>query len=272
VHDLAFADSARPVRVVCLRLLLKPYSIGHEILLWRSRNPLLIFTREYFNSLPFPEQCQWLKRAVLICCRDWTQNQYTARNVRLWEIFNWNVNWPLAIAEFRNYLDEGRATIPCLSSLVPEDREAYEIANGGESLEGGRPQGGPMAAQLFNYSNNARLHLVFDDRSLWSKLFGSPFTPFDVPFSIAANLYFAQLENEGALKIENFREADERAAMQKHRADVAVEKKAATEAWTKCTTDPERVEAIKTHPRILDLFPESEKFIDQIQPEEKHDA
>lgn len=246
MHDLAFADSARPTRVVCLRLLLKPYALGHELLLWKQSNPLLISTREYFNSLPIKAQMMWLMRAVLVCYRDWDKNQHPDRWIRLWGWSNRNTDWPAAIAEFRNYLTEGRSFVPTLSSQVPEDVEAYEIANAGEKLEGGRALGSPMLAQLVNFASSLKLE-AFGVSSIW-----------DFPFSIAGNLYFAQLESAGAMHVENHREAEERATMANHRSAVEKEKAAARLAWKSSGSDEARMEAIKQHPRILDLFPDAE--------------
>ena len=66
MNELAFADSARPTPVVCLRLPLLPYSIGHDALLLSIRSPFL-FTG--FDELTWHQQISVLKQAVLICNR-----------------------------------------------------------------------------------------------------------------------------------------------------------------------------------------------------------
>ena len=51
MHDALFADAARPERVSILHLLMLDYSIGHELLLWRQRNPLVTLSRAGFEAL-----------------------------------------------------------------------------------------------------------------------------------------------------------------------------------------------------------------------------
>lgn len=213
-HDLAFADAARPSRVVCLRLLLKPYSIGHELLLWRARNPLLLATQQEFNELPVAEQIHSLFRAVSICSRDWFGNQKPEKWVRLWGWTVRNTDWLLAIADFRNYLASGRAMLPVLSASIPEDVEAYEISNNDEKLGGGgRALGAPFIPQLIIFLASV---LRIEHDKLW-----------DYPYALAANLYFTHLENEGRLNIENYKETEIKREMAGHKAAVLAEEKAA---------------------------------------------
>jgi hypothetical protein len=217
MHDLAFADSARPSRVVCLRRLLQPYSIGHEILLWQTRNPLLLATREEFDALPEADQAAALCRAVVVCSRNWLDNQKPVPRPRLWSWQLRKTDWPLALAQFRSYLSAGRTMLPTLNSAIPEDAEAYKIANNDEPLGGnGRALGSPFLAQLILFARTT-LDIPFLDT-------------LDIPFAIAGNLYFTHLENDGRLNIENAREAQVRSEMAQHRADAEAERAAQTEA------------------------------------------
>lgn len=214
MHDLAFADSARPSRVVCLRLLLLPYSLGHEVLLWQSRNPLLVLDREDFNGLPANEQILSLVRAVSICSRNWSENQKPERWVRLWGFTIRKTDWPVAIADFRNYLDAGRSMLKTLSSAIPEDAEAYKIANNDQPIDaGGRSLGAPFASQLLVFAvDKLKLPLA----EAW-----------DAPFALLGNLYLTHLESEGRLYIENHREAQVRAEMAEHYAAIQREREKA---------------------------------------------
>lgn len=197
MHDLQFADSIRPAPVICLRLPLLPYTIGHELLLLQQRNPFLIFSETEFNQLSALEQCRALGDAVLICCRDWEANKKPHLWVGLWAWTNRKANYPLEIAEFRNYLNAGRALLP-----VPE-KEADEIANG-ENKDKGRELGAPFLAQLINFLSAGR--------SLRAAS-----SIFDTSYATAAALYFTHLESEGAYKIENRRENEIRREMAEHR-------------------------------------------------------
>jgi len=210
MHDLAFADAARPSRVVCLRLLLQPYSVGHELLLWQARNPLLLSSQEDFDKLPTAQQIFALVRAVSICSRNWSENQKPERWVRLWGWLIRKTDWPVAIAEFRNYLREGRSLVPCLISEKKDDREAYEMANGEELNGKGRALGAPFLAQT----------MLFCASTL-----GMPLESiYDAPFALCGNLYFTQLESEGRVNIENVTESKYKQEMAEHRASIAAEK------------------------------------------------
>lgn len=209
MHDLAFADSTRPTRVVCLRLPLLPYSLGHELLLWQQRNPLLLLSRDDFNALPTQEQIQSLIRAVLTCYRDWNGNHKPERWLGLWGWLIRNTDWPVAIAEFRNYLESGRALLPTLSASNPRDAEAFEIANGEDAAVKGRALGAPFLSQL----------LLFTVNSLRTPIPAA----YDLPFAVVGNLYFTQLESEGRLNIENQKESEIRQEMEAHRKAVEQE-------------------------------------------------
>lgn len=230
MHDLAFADTARPTPVRVLGLTLRDYSIGHELFLLRERNPFLCATRDEFNQFPPHEQVYAIKRAALICSRPWRLNvgaelgTYKEPHLRLWA---WAIRWelhnvPLAIADFRNYLAEACKLLPLLSSSVPEDAEAYEIANKGEKLGSGRALGSPFMAQLMVYLAK----MPHPERFV-----GPEDHPiYDFPYNLGANLYFTQLEQEGGVYVENQEEAWVRERMAQERAEAARERAEAEKA------------------------------------------
>jgi hypothetical protein len=222
MHDLAFADATRPTPVRVLKLRLFPYSIGHELLLMRDRNPFVLLTEEEFNKMPADSQTAAVVRAVCICCRDWNGNQTFSKFLNFWAWRIRNSNWSLAIAEFRNYLAEHRALLPTLVADVAEDSEAYQIANKGETIGDGRALGSPFLAQLINFVQQRKMAGDLDLKTFW-----------DIPFALAANLYFTDLERGGNVYIENFREREEREAMAQHRADVKFERAAEAAAAQK---------------------------------------
>lgn len=253
MHEVLFAESAKPQAYQCLGLPLRVYSIGHELALLRSQNPLLMLSWAGFDELPDDQQRIALVRAVDICSMSYAESNFVPKtwferwkyeNVcRKWRKFIATAVFPLEIAEFRNYLQSGRNLMPSLSSSVPEDVEAYEIANKGDKLEGGRALGAPLVSQLIPFATD-KLRMTHEQAM-------------DAGFSYVANLYFAYLEGKGQMAIENYREAEERAAMAKLRAEVKAEKEAAKSAWEAAKTKEEKLAAIDKHERILDLYPEA---------------
>jgi hypothetical protein len=205
MHELAFADAARPTRFACLRLPLRDYTLGHEILLLRQRNPLLLLAQSDFNALPEADQIFAIKRAALVCAQDWAANTGRQKWIGLWGWLTRHADYPLAIAEFRNYLAVARSFPP-----IP-DQETYEIAAGlsrDEMADRGRELGAPLLAQVLNHIGAQRLPLGVA-------------TVYDVPFSLAVWLYFTHMEDAGRLRILNRKEAEVAAEMAAHRAEIA---------------------------------------------------
>jgi|GEM_PF-2896583 len=242
MHELMFADSARPAPCLCLRLPLRPYSVGHELLLLQQRNPFLCLSRAEFDALPADQQMAALVKAVLVCYRPAAAHGQPEKWLRLWQWLNRHTNYPLAIAEFRNYLLAGRNLIPALSAGDERDKEAYEIANGGEKMTAGRPMGSPLVANL--------IHFCIHELNL------TPAAALEQAFGYVGNLYFAQLEGKGCLYVENHQEAAARAEMVAKRAEVRTENELARAQWTASSTEEARRLAYAQNPRIGNLFAE----------------
>jgi hypothetical protein len=134
--SMAFADAARPRRVVILRLPLLDYSVGHEILLTQKRNPML-GQWEDFQSLPLAVQCQSAIQAVSICSRTWEQNKKPESNFWLWQWLIRKANWPLEMYRFFEYREAGSTFPVCL----PPESE-------------GRSLGSPLMARLAAFTQN----------------------------------------------------------------------------------------------------------------------
>lgn len=76
MHDEAFADSVRPAPCVILRLPMRDYSIGHELLLYRRRNPFVTLDNPAkFSQLPPMEQHRAVLEAAQVCGRSWAENE-----------------------------------------------------------------------------------------------------------------------------------------------------------------------------------------------------
>lgn len=208
MHDSAFAATARQGSAVILRLPMRPYSIGHELLLLAQQNPLL-YAREYFDNLSPALQRLAVIRAALVCYRTWNQNQQPERHLRLW---GWRIrkdDFALAIAEFRNYRAAGSACPPTPT------KENYKIAAGKPDAEFGREFGGCYYAKLVAH---------FSRGGMFSALGHE--TAFDVPLGFANYVYLSELELDGMALIENEREAQVAAEMDEARRQAAAEKEA----------------------------------------------
>lgn len=206
MHDLAFADAARPTPVVVLKLPLLPYSLGHELHLLRRRNPLLLLPPVKFNELPRFDQERAVSSAVWICANTWQQNErepFLWIKQKIWGRRTRGENVSLAIADFRNYLAQGKELPPA------PDKEVDEILNGKDDSKN-RAFGAPLLANLIQFAiADCGLRIA----ETW-----------DQPYAFMAWLYFSKHESEGRYRIQNFAEWDERMNLDKIDADISREK------------------------------------------------
>lgn len=236
MHELTFADSALPPQTECLAVPLAAYTLGHELILLRHRSPFLCLSRNEFDTLPAPLQVLAITFAVQVC----------AAHAPGWWWKRRRHDYPLAIADFRNYLEAHRQIMPALSSENEADAEAYEIANKGEQMSGGRSMGSPFIAQLINFCLTD-LRLTYQEA-------------LDSPFGVTANLYFAAMESKGQMRIENQKEAEARADMAAKRAEVKAENAQARAQWLAAVEadggkpGPQAKAAYEGNPRIGMVF------------------
>lgn len=209
MHDLAFADAARPTPVRILGLKLLPYSIGHEIILTQKRNPLVVSTSgDEFVKLPEYERIHAIREAVIICSRTWEENKTAPKWLRLWCWTHRNADFDIETAQFIAYRTAGCAFPPA------PDREAEQIAAGktDSDPDHGREIGSPYFARLTGHllKHNIPAQHGIDHVQ-------------DFPLALANFLYFSEMEVEGSMKVENSREAQVRLEMSEIRARVAKE-------------------------------------------------
>lgn len=207
MHDMAFAAATRPKPVVVLGLLLRTYSIGHEVLLQNSGNPLVCLDKSDFDALPPSEQVAALAKAALVCSRSWSQNHKPQRWLRLWAWTQRKSNYPQEIDAFLTYRAEGSTFPP------PPDEEVESMLGTSKPDESSRLLGSPFLARLYNYV------CALPDREI--KHFGD--SSFDFPIGLAAFSYFSKLEMEGSFRIENQQESQARIEMAKHTEDIKKE-------------------------------------------------
>lgn len=177
MHEAALASAALPAPTAVLGLLLKPYSVGHELFLIREGNAIVVGGR--------PTQAADLAQAVLICCNSWEENRRVYRDrllsLKLW-VWRWRIRGTDFLAElecFRKYLIDGRREFPESPTTTKDN--------------GGRRLGSPFLL---------RLHLF-----LTTKLGLGQAEAWDYPFGLAVMQWEAYYETDGGLNVMNDVEA-----------------------------------------------------------------
>lgn len=177
MHETALAHAARPERVAVLGLLLEPYSLGHELLLIRESNPLVV------GGVPKPTD---LASAVLICCQGWQANSRIGADRLLplkKAIWHWRTRkcfFGVEQAKFRAYRENGSMEFPMPEIFEPGEKP-------------GRPPGSPLLLRLHLFLT-ARLGLA--ESAAW-----------DYPLGLAKMRWQCYWEEEGGLKVQNHNEA-----------------------------------------------------------------
>ena len=220
----AFADAARPTRRVILRLLMRDYSIAHELVLLRLRtqsHPRLagIFQRPAAPSSTAhghhpgggrvqPDLARIEFNPAVLASKNGGR-QKSGANGKHHSAGLREKDWSQAVTDFQEYRTAGS-----LFPRAPDAEAKWAIASGKTEAEGssGRAMGSPFIAGLVAFAAKNRLHVHFGVE-----------TAFDVPLGFANYVYCADLERDGRICVENQLEAQARQEMEQHRADVARE-------------------------------------------------
>jgi hypothetical protein len=179
MHEAALARAAQPATAIVLGTRLRPYSLGHE---------LLLSARDFDLS-----NYEDLETCVLICCQSWREYSapdfWAGLKARLWKWRTWQ--WRLRImqdslaAEARKFLDyreEGSAEFPLSDLIMP-----------GQSYTGTRWPGAPVLLRLHQF--------------LMTQVGKSEGEAWDYPFGMAKMRWQAFCESEGTLNIYNDHDA-----------------------------------------------------------------
>lgn len=175
MHDAAFADAFRPPRFTVLLLDLMDFTIGHELVLWQRRNPLVVSSASEFDQQPWNFKIKALSQAVLVCCRR------APRLASFWGRRCANLGLDAEVQKFRDYRAAGSLDLP--TAKMPRTQ--------------GHPYhyfGGPELARLINYVT--RMHSVM----VQTHFEGSPL---NFPLGLARMLYLVDAECEGGIWIKN---------------------------------------------------------------------
>lgn len=247
-HELAFADAVRPTPVVVLKLPLAEYSLGHELLLLRRRNALMVLAEGEFFKLDYWEQIHAIREAVWLCSDPYGERDRFERPKGFMLGFRWNewkrrrwvsglknlspLDYALAAAEFRNYLAAARPVIPTAG------KHACDVLYPDDGAAKGRSFGQPLVLSLYNFV----ITLPASER---------PPCAWDFPFARAMWLFFAKLEAEGNYRIENFEEREEQAVMDEARAEARERKVGAEHRTSNIEPRTPNVEGLATEPPDL---------------------
>jgi hypothetical protein len=180
MHEGLLAQAALPAPTVCLGLLLRPYSLGHELLLFRNESPFVTRAR--------PSQLEDLIAAAMICFQTWEENQrmYQDRLLRfktwLWRRRISKMAWQLDLAAFNAYRADGCLEFP-LSEIGRPDR--------GPSP---RTPGAPFILRLQQWLMRT---LNLTEPAAW-----------DYPLGLATMRWECHWEQEGGLDIYNWSESE----------------------------------------------------------------
>lgn len=149
----------------------------------KIRSPLRCYKDDDFNSLDYAEQVMSVRQAAWICGNTWRENhaeKFAGVKIRIWSWLTRNENYPLAIAEFRNYLTDGM-TGPGFARPA-EDSESREM-------------GAPELSLLYQFA--AKNRDVFGEGELW-----------DLPLSLVKFHYYSTLEADGKCRLLNSSDVD----------------------------------------------------------------
>lgn len=214
---LSLAVMPMPGRILGLDMM--PYSLGCELQLFREDSPFLLKSFVEFNAMNFQQQSLALVRAVLVCCKkspgfyklwDWLYSPRTVEGLAL------------AVAEFRNYLMDGR--LQFRANLVRQDESPV------------RYLGEPEILHLYRWicKNVPQTEIAIWGKSAW-----------DFPYSFAKMLRQGDAEEDGGIEIYNIQK--------KTHDDYHRQSETARAAWMACESDEERKSVLIKHPMTREL-------------------
>lgn len=202
-----------------LGLDMMPYSLGCELQLFREDSPFLTMLPGEFNALSFEKQHYAVNRAINICCK---------RAPRWFKFWAWlylphnGSELAVAVAEFRNYLADGRLQF---RSDLPNDAK-----------ESARYLGEPEILRLYRFVCS---QIPRDEIKHWGA------TAWDFSYSFAKMLSQGHAESAGNLEIYNIQK--------KTHDDYHQQCEAGRAAWAVAKTNEEKITALAAHPIIREL-------------------
>ena len=188
MHEQPLGRAAAPAPAIVLGMLLDPYSIGHELLLYRQGNPLADQPKGSRDDL-------W--KAVLICCQSWRENNGMVFDpllkFKLWSMgfrkrFSPSlrrITFEQELKTFIQYRDAGSLEFP-LSEVARPDRGPAP-----------RVPGCPFTLRMWAFVHD---HWTDVDAKDWGN-------PWDYPLGFAKMRWACHWETEQGLEVQNHYDA-----------------------------------------------------------------
>lgn len=220
MHEQLIAHAVIPIPYRIMGLDMMPYSLGNELQLFREASPFLLLDRKDFDALGFEQQCLAVIRGVNVCCRRpprwfgfWSRRERPHTPGQL----------AVIVAEFRNYLNDGRLQF---RADLPQSNDTPM-----------RYLGEPEILRLYRFVCK---HIPREEIALWGD------TAWDFPYSFAKMLSQGHAESNGGIEIYNIQK--------KTHDDYHTQCQMGRDAWANAGTDPlKRAEALEKHPIIREL-------------------
>lgn|SRR3990167_218294 len=184
MHEPLLAQAALPAPTIVCGLLLRPYSLGHELWLIRDSHA----PASHPLSTCFPSDPEGLKTAVYICASTWDELNalsatWTLRlKTFLWDRRTRHVDWLREAAKFAAYVAAGSVEFP-ISEIARPDRASAP-----------RVPGTPFLLRLHAW---LMTHLRLSEGAAW-----------DYPIALAKMRWAAYWEQEAGLDVYNAHDAE----------------------------------------------------------------
>lgn len=212
MHERQFAAAVLPEPPRLFRLKLRPYSLGHELHLFRRNNPFLTESFDEFSGRPRGQRLAATMQAINVCAQGFASASKPSGRFAWWlwqQIAQW-CDLKVTAERLRAYLIEGRHGF---KSELPT-REGLTV----------HYLGSPEILRLYQFvCDNVpeREIAVYSDRKR--------VTAWDYPFALATMLWQSRSEMAGTLEIWSVRNEIEAARMAELDAAEAAAKAAGKE-------------------------------------------
>lgn len=179
--ELALAVLPEPPRLFRLKLL--PYSIGHELHLYRRASPFFSLKRAEFDVLPYGRKLAATMGAVHVCHQGFEANAKPSRGWSVWRV----------IARFH---DLGK-TIEAVRAHILSGHAGFqsELPSGDGHMKT-RVLGAPELLRMYQFVCD-----TIPERELALYKCGSRLTAWDYPLALAYMHWQARAELDGRLEV-----------------------------------------------------------------------
>lgn len=183
MHEIQLARAVLPEPPTILRFKLKPYSLGHELHLYRRANPFVTLSKAEFDALTAGQRKVATMQAVHVCQQGFFASSKPAKG---WGWFSFCCQ----------FLDLKKS----------EEQMRQHIIAGHDSFESELPSGdGHMKVRYLGAPELLRLyHFVCDTVPLHEQRIyqiGRRWTVWDYPLSLATMHWQARAEMDGRLEV-----------------------------------------------------------------------